>query len=150
MAEHRFWLIKHSLLFLLFLLTLPTQALKRKHRPEVPDVEIEVLETPESCTRRTQTGDSLSVHYVGYLRDGRQFDSSYDRNRPFDFVLGSDMVIKGWHKGLLDMCTGEKRKITIPPHMGYGDRGAGQIIPPKAILLFNVTLLKTNGKHDEL
>mmetsp|Transcript_6460 Transcript_6460/g.11156 ORF Transcript_6460/g.11156 Transcript_6460/m.11156 type:complete len:150 (+) Transcript_6460:66-515(+) len=131
----------------------PAHALIRKRPADLPDVDIEIQETPKSCSRKTQTGDRLSLDYVGYLRDGRQFDSSYERKRPFDFTLGSDMVIKGWHKGLLNMCEGEKRKLTIPPHLGYGDAGAGNIIPPKAILLFNMSLLKINkpfGGHDEL
>lgn len=75
----------------------------------------------------------MSVHYEGLLQDGSVFDSSFRRNQPISFRLGSGQVIEGWDKGLIDMCVGEKRKLTIPPELGYGDRGIGPI-PPKATL----------------
>jgi len=70
----------------------------------------------------------IKMHYVGTLEDGRKFDSSLDRNEPFQFQLGVGQVIKGWEEGVLGMCVGEKRKLIIPPALGYGDQGAGDII----------------------
>jgi FKBP-type peptidyl-prolyl cis-trans isomerase FkpA len=87
-------------------------------------------------------GDTLVVHYTGTLLDGKKFDSSHDRNQPFDVTLGQGRVIKGWEQGLQGMKPGEKRRLTIPPELGYGDRGAGGAIPPGATLIFEVELLE--------
>jgi FKBP-type peptidyl-prolyl cis-trans isomerase FkpA len=89
-----------------------------------------------------KSGDSVSVHYTGWLTSGKKFDSSHDRNRPFDFQLGAGRVIKGWDEGVAGMKVGGKRKLQIPPALGYGARGAGSSIPPNAELIFEVELLK--------
>jgi len=86
-------------------------------------------------------GHRVSVHYTGRLLTGRKFDSSLDRGQPFSFLLGGGQVIKGWDQGVAGMKVGGKRKLTIPPNLGYGARGAGGVIPPNATLLFEVELL---------
>ena len=104
------------------------------------ELKIEDLSTGDGAT--ANPGQYVVVHYTGWLEDGSKFDSSLDRNDPFRFHLGGGEVIRGWDEGVAGMSVGGKRRLTIPPHLGYGARGAGGVIPPNATLIFEVELLK--------
>jgi len=89
-----------------------------------------------------KAGDTVSVHYTGWLINGTEFDSSLKRGQPFEFTLGQGRVIQGWDEGVAGMKVGGKRKLTIPPELGYGARGSGSQIPPNSTLVFEVELLE--------
>ena len=105
------------------------------------EFKIETIE--EGDGKEAESGDEVSVHYTGTLRDGTKFDSSYDRGEPFTFVLGIGEVIQGWDQGIIGMKVGEKRLLEIPSGLGYGEGGSG-IIPPNAGLIFETELISIN------
>ena len=92
-----------------------------------------------------KAGESVRVHYTGWLENGKKFDSSHDRREPLVFPVGRGQVIKGWDEGVGSMRVGGKRKLVIPASLGYGERGAGGVIPPGATLIFEVELLAINA-----
>jgi len=93
---------------------------------------------------KAETGKAVEVHYTGYLLDGKVFDSSRDRNEPIEFVLGQSQVIKGWDEGIGLMKIGDKYRLIIPPDLAYGKKGAGNVIPPDAMLIFDVELMSVS------
>ena len=107
---------------------------------------LEVRDFEKGSGPAAAPGDTVRVHYTGCLKDGTRFDSSHDRGEPFQFVLGTGMVIPGWDEGLQGMKPGAKRRLVIPSDLAYGSRGAGSVIPPDATLIFDVELLSVNGR----
>ncbi len=107
--------------------------------PLIQTMKIEILQ--EGTGDAAKSGDLITVNYVGTLQDGTKFDSSIDRGQPFTFTLGQNSVIQGWELGVAGMKIGEKRKLTIPPELAYGEQGAGGVIPPNATLTFEIDLL---------
>jgi FKBP-type peptidyl-prolyl cis-trans isomerase len=105
----------------------------------VADLKIEKLTAGAGAAPKQ--GDTVTVHYTGWLMDGRKFDSSVDRNEPFVFVLGEGQVIAGWDQGVATMRVGDKLKLTIPPGLAYGREGYPGAIPPDSTLVFEVELL---------
>lgn len=105
-------------------------------------MELKIEDEKVGTRAEAIAGKKVTVNYLGTLTDGAKFDSSYDRNQPFTFNLGAGEVIAGWDQGFAGMKVGGKRKLTIPPNLGYGAAGAGALIPPNATLIFEVELLK--------
>ena len=106
------------------------------------DSGLVMIEEKKGKGDKPKSGQTIVAHYRGYLEDGTTFDSSYDRNKPFEFPVGMGRVIKGWDEAFLSMNVGSKRTLIIPPELGYGERGAPPKIAPNTILLFDVELLE--------
>jgi len=102
---------------------------------------LQIEKLAEGTGASPKTGDKVTVHYTGWLTNGTKFDSSVDRGQPFVFTIGRGQVIGGWDQGVATMKVGDKVRLTIPPELGYGARGAGGVIPPNATLIFEVELL---------
>ncbi len=129
---YRLWL---GLALLVVVVAVAT-ACKKK---EPADLQVQVL-TP-GTGEEAKAGEMVTVHYTGWLTNGTKFDSSVDRGQPFKFTVGVGQVIQGWDQGVVGMKVGEKRKLTIPSRLAYGESGAGGVIPPNATLVFDVELL---------
>lgn len=117
------------------------QELELNQEDTVSELQIEDIQVGDGV--EAKTGDTVDVHYTGWLTNGTKFDSSVDRGQPFSFTLGEGRVIQGWDEGVVGMKVGGKRKLTIPSDMAYGDTGIG-VIPPGATLVFEVELLEVN------
>jgi len=115
---------------------------------EAQKLQIGIKKRVENCTVKSKKGDLIHVHYTGSLENGKVFDSSLKRDQPLSFTLGQGQVIKGWDQGLLNMCEGEKRRLVIPPELGYGSAGAGPDIPADSTLIFETELLKIEPRSE--
>jgi FKBP-type peptidyl-prolyl cis-trans isomerase FkpA len=115
---------------------------KKESKVVTTDSGLKYEDLTEGTGDAAKKDDTVEVHYTGWLKDGTKFDSSKDRDEPFKFKLGAGKVIKGWDEGVVGIKVGGKRKLIIPPELGYGKRGAGNVIPPNAELTFEVELLK--------
>ncbi|NXD65740.1 FKB10 isomerase, partial [Eolophus roseicapillus] len=117
------------------------------HNPK-DTVSLEQLEVPEPCKRRAVSGDFVRYHYNGTLMDGTLFDSSYSRNHTYDTYIGKGYIIPGMDQGLQGVCVGERRRVVVPPHLAYGENGAGNKIPGSAVLIFDVHIIDFHNPED--
>jgi len=114
--------------------------------PAPTNEKLEIKDLVVGKGAEAKAGDSVKVHYVGTLTDGKEFDASKKHGQPFEFELGAGRVIKGWDQGVAGMKVGGKRKLTVPPSLGYGARGFPPVIPPSSTLIFEVELLEVKKK----
>lgn len=139
--------MKNIFAFILITLMLSVGCTKKQNKIE----ELQITDTKKGSGTVAAKDMSISVHYTGWLYDekaddkkGKKFDSSYDRNEAFKFVLGTGQVIAGWDTGVGGMQVGGKRTIIVPPHLGYGEQGAGTVIPGNSTLIFEIELLSAD------
>ncbi len=136
-----------TIMLLAFLIT-PQATFAYKESPATEGPQFQKIDTIVGTGEEAEIGKTVNVHYTGWLYDenapdkkGKKFDSSYDRKEHFSFMLGAGRVIKGWDQGVSGMKVGGQRTLIIPPSMAYGARGAGNVIPPNATLIFDVELI---------
>ena len=127
------------------LVALSLEDVANKEDVKTTDSGLRYVEVEEGEGEVPQSGQTVVVHYTGSLADGTKFDSSRDRDRPFSFKLGQGQVIQGWEEGIATMHVGGRRQLIIPPELGYGQKGAGGVIPPNATLIFDVELLEISS-----
>jgi len=127
------------------LVALSLEDVTSKEDVKTTESGLRYVEVEEGEGEVPQSGQTVVVHYTGSLADGTKFDSSRDRDRPFSFKLGQGQVIQGWEEGIATMQVGGRRQLIIPPELGYGQRGAGGVIPPNATLIFDVELLRISS-----
>jgi len=131
--------------FLIALVLALAASIHAKKEPP-KQLQIGITKKVTDCTRKAAAGDRVAVHYTGTLfSDGTEFDSSVKRGTPFEFLLGRGQVIRGWDQGVAGMCVGEKRKLTIPSDLAYGERGSPPTIPENAALVFTVEMIEIKG-----
>lgn len=117
----------------------PAQVSENQYKTTDSGLKYAILKKSEG--EKPQSGQTVAVHYSGWLPDGKNFDSSYKRNQPFEFILGQRQVIQGWDEGISLLRKGEKAQLVIPPELGYGQRGVHGVIPPNSTLIFDVELV---------
>merc|ERR1719266_2939615 len=133
-------LIKNTMIFTL-LLSVIFLCMQNCNGARIP-LQVDITKMAQcDDSKRAGNGDKVTVHYGGFLMDGTKFDSSFDRRKPFTFELGVGQVIPGWDEGLLGVCPGDERHLVVPSNLAYGERGAGDVIPPGATLLFDVVIV---------
>lgn len=121
---------------------LPVAGGQTQEGPLTSEASLQITDVTLGKGKEAKTGDKVFVHYTGTLLDETKFDSSYDRGKPFEFILGQNQVIQGWEKGVLGMKVGGKRNLVIPSSLAYGEQGIPGAIPPNATLVFEVELLE--------
>lgn len=110
--------------------------------------QLEIIDTLLGTGKEVVKGALIIVHYQGFLEDGTKFDSSHDRGKPFQCVIGTGRVIKGWDQGMMGMREGGKRRLIVPEHLAYGERQVGELIAPYSNLIFEVELLEVRTRDD--
>lgn len=130
------------MLFVSFTISASSKEDKKVSEKQKTDSGLQYIVVEEGTGDKAVAGKKVKVHYTGKLEDGTEFDSSIKRGQPIEFTLGTGQVIKGWDEGIALMNVGDKYQLIIPPELGYGAAGAGNVIPPNSVLIFDVELVE--------